>query len=513
MNINTQVSDARLVEMAISGELGAFDVLVKRFQKAVHAAAFAVVADREASLDVIQETFIAAYRQLHMLDDGSRFGSWVCGIARNQAKRARHTRYRYASHELPLPEGNLIPQTPQTDTLAQSIRDALACLTEMQADVVTLFYMEGYSIVECAELLGVPQGTIKRRLYDARQRLKREMIDTVKEHLKEFALPEDYRVIIDNPSRLPSNRTTLCWFKDRWVMVWQDGIWWGPERWRCDTFEYWLSESINAKTWSEPRRIEFAEFPDSDALTFHLSRICVFRDRLYLHTYRHGDGIDLYSSDDLVNWTAHPRLCIPAAGRSDLFADDNSLYVTYPSWIQYEDVQGDRVDIMRSTDGGNTWRWLRSPAWPMKGITDAAGLAYNGCIYIAWRDHDPGSNRPLDVHMIRSDDGGYSWNDPVTIESFTLTQKASWALRISASNDTLVIAQEVWDDPGSGNSEIWMSFSHDEGKTWSDKASYSHGNLLDPAIAFAPDGTLVIAGSSRIGDESRPWVVHSHITP
>ena len=192
MGVNTQISDAAFVEIALSGDSKAFDALVKRFQRAVHAVAFAVVADREAALDVLQESFIAAYRQLHTLDDPSKFGHWICGIARNQAKRLRRTRNRRNLRELPLPEMEAVWERSQTETLAESIRDALTSLTEIQADVVTLFYMEGYSIAECSLLLDVPQGTIKRRLHDARQRLKKEMTDMVKENLKEFKLPDEY---------------------------------------------------------------------------------------------------------------------------------------------------------------------------------------------------------------------------------------------------------------------------------------------------------------------------------
>lgn len=384
-HVATEVSDARLVELAMSGDRRAFDALVERFQRAVHAVAFAVVSDREAALDVLQETFIAAYRQLGTLDDAGRFGPWVCGIARNQAKRMRRVRYRHASRELPMPEGDLIPQASQADTLAQSFRDALSCLTEAQADVVTLFYMEGYSIAECADLLGTPQGTVKRRLHDARQRLKKEMTDMVRERLSEFALPEDYRVVIEKPSKLPDNRTTLSWFKDRWVMVWQDGIWWGPERWRCDTFEYWLSESIDAKTWSEPRQLEFtgARFPDADA--FHLTHSCVHAGRLYLSSYMHNYGTDIYSSEDLVRWAVHPRLRTWASGRGDIFSAGASLIVTYPAWVAARPYCGDRVDVMESIDGGNNWHWLTPVSWPMAIITDTAGLAVGDRIHIAWR--------------------------------------------------------------------------------------------------------------------------------
>lgn len=518
--ISTQTSDAGLVEIAVSGKPEAFDELVKRYQRAVHAVAFAVVADREAALDVLQESFIAAYRQLHTLSDPSRFGPWVCGIARNQARRMRRMRNRHTSRELPLPETETAPTRPQANALAERISDALATLTEMQADAVTLFYMEGYSIVECAAMLEVPQGTIKRRLHDARQRLKKEMADMVKEHLKEFALPEDYRVVIEKPSRLPSNRNTLCWFGDRWLLIWQDGIWWGPERWRCNNFEYWLSESKDAKTWSEPRRLEIPITHFEDAHAYHLIHSCLHKGRIYLITYMHNSGTDLYSSDDLVNWTAHPRLRLWGAGRGDVFSTGDELIIVHPAWVAARPYCGDRVDLLKSTDGGNNWQWLTPVKWPMAVITDTAGLVVGDRIYIAWREvsetewrgwSEPGKDSGAELHLSWSDDGGRSWSEPVNVEPLAIHKKQSWTLHLVSTGDELVLCQEVWDDPGTGESEVWLAFSKDSGKTWNEKAVYAAGSLLDPAIAAAPDGTLVLVGSSYSGDRSRTWVVHSRI--
>jgi len=517
--IGTDVDDVRLVDMAISGESRAFDALVERFQRAVHAVAFAVVADRETALDVLQETFIAAYRQLHTLNDGSRFGPWVCGIARNQAKRLRRVSNRHTSRELPLPEMEVAPNEPQADALAERISDALAALTEMQADAVTLFYMEGYSIVECAAILEVPQGTIKRRLHDARQRLKKEMAEMVKDHLKEFALPEDFRVVIDKPSRLPNNRPTLCWFKDRWVLIWQDGTWWGPELWRCDGFEYWLSESKDARTWSEPRRLEIPIAHREDAHAYHLTHSCIHKGRVYLSTYMHNSGTDLYSSDDLVNWVAHPRLRLWAAGRGDIFSAGENLIVTHPAWVAARSCVGDRVDLLKSADGGNYWQWMTPAAWPMAILTDTAGTTVGDRIYIAWREcgetefrgwSDPGVQGTLEVHISWSDDDGASWSEPVNVEPAALHNKLySYRLQLVAAGKDLILCQEAGNADEWRKCEIWLTFSSDGGKTWSEKAVYRDGSLRDPAIAAAGDGTFILAGSSYSDDGSRTWVIHS----
>jgi len=164
-------------------------------------------------------------------------------------------------------------------------------------------------------------------------------------------------------------------------------------------------------------------------------------------------------------------------------------------------------------DGGQSWQWLPSPVWPDQGITDAAGIAVGSRLYLAWRGHDRTPNAPSQqVSLIWSDDGGLSWSSPDIVQPLTIEQRASWTLCLASAAGMLAIAQEVWEEPGSGASEVWVAFSQDRGRTWHEKAVYNTANLLDPAIAFAPDGTLVLAGSARRAHGSHPCFIRSGIT-
>lgn len=201
-------SDAELVEKAIAGDNCAFDLLVKRYQRAVYAVAFATLSDSEASRDVLQDTFLSAYCSIERLEDRSKFSSWIYAIARNRARGYYRSRRRIHSWEVSLDAAELMTH-PKPNESIEAVRHALSVLTESQADVVTLYYMEGYSTAECADLLQTSVGNIKRRLYDARQKLKKEMTSMIRKHLPEFALPKDFKVVIDTSGKPNTTQAVL----------------------------------------------------------------------------------------------------------------------------------------------------------------------------------------------------------------------------------------------------------------------------------------------------------------
>lgn len=238
--------------------------------------------------------------------------------------------------------------------------------------------------------------------------------------------------------------------------------------------------------------------------------------------------------------------------RGFLFSSEKDIYLTYPS--QFMDAMaGYRIDLLRSSDGGLTWQWLNSPYWADGEVYDCAGAVVGNRIYMIWREnvgtwtvtevpgrylpdwnysvamHDP--NVPEGelvqrVCLTWSDDGGQTWahcpghhhwvsksslSDPIRVRSMDVVKPycSTMRLQIAAFKRTLVIAQSV--GTGFDNNEIWVTFSRDGGLTWSEKAVYSPGMLRDAAVAFGPDGSIMIAGSSRVGNETRPWVIHSQV--
>ncbi len=166
-------ADAELVRAASGGDHAAFAVLIARYQRAVHAVAYATLRDTSASDDIAQDAFIAAWRRLRELRDGSRFAAWLCAITRNIARDAR----RKLRCHVPLEPGLVDPDSPLEALTeaesAQLVTDALALVPEDSREPLVLFYYEQRSARDVARLLGISEDTAFKRLSRARRQLAR----------------------------------------------------------------------------------------------------------------------------------------------------------------------------------------------------------------------------------------------------------------------------------------------------------------------------------------------------
>ena len=176
-----QAGDALLVERARQGNAVAFEVLVRRYQAAVHGAAFAALPDAEAAADAAQETFLVAWRTLGRLRDLSRLRAWLCGIARNLAVSEARRRGRAgmpieAAPEPALPDpaaASIEAEALGADTAA--LRLALAELPERQRAIVCLRYFDGLAYREIAETLDVTVDVVQVTLFRAKRALAKKL--------------------------------------------------------------------------------------------------------------------------------------------------------------------------------------------------------------------------------------------------------------------------------------------------------------------------------------------------
>ena len=162
------------VPQARAGDPAAWDVLFRRYQKPLYVYAYELVHDEQASLDIVQETFIAATRHLGSLRDDAKFGSWLFGIAHQKCLQ----RWRKKDRETAaLEEFATTPDESETDPGELLVRreqeeefmNLLHQLPPPQRSVLLLHFVEDFSLEEIAAITAAPVGTVKSRLYYAKK--------------------------------------------------------------------------------------------------------------------------------------------------------------------------------------------------------------------------------------------------------------------------------------------------------------------------------------------------------
>ena len=157
----------------------AFATLVKRWQARLWAHAHRLTGCAHAADDVIQESWIAVVKGLPGLEDVDVFPAWVFRIVTNKSTdwvRKQQRRRRLLSWLGRQPE--VVDVRPaHRDGRFEALHAALATLPVEQRAVIALYYEEGFPVMEIADMLGIPPGTVKSRLYHARRQLRRQMED------------------------------------------------------------------------------------------------------------------------------------------------------------------------------------------------------------------------------------------------------------------------------------------------------------------------------------------------
>lgn len=178
------MTDTELVEASRRGERDAFGHLVARYQDVVCAVSYSSTGDWSLSEDVAQDTFIAAWRQLGQLRETVRIRSWLCGIARNLARKARkHTARDVAvDDELPAIGASPFDQTAQAE-VEQVVRDALSRVPDTYREALVLFYRENQSVRDVAASLEITEAAALQRLARGRKYMADGVTDLVERSL------------------------------------------------------------------------------------------------------------------------------------------------------------------------------------------------------------------------------------------------------------------------------------------------------------------------------------------
>jgi RNA polymerase sigma-70 factor, ECF subfamily len=163
--------DTVQIALCLRGDASAFEPIVARHQKVLYNVAFRMLGDREDARDVTQAAFVKAWQHLASYDPSHRFFSWLYRIMVNESLNliARRRRQVPLGSELPSPER--ADQLAEAGERTQRLRRALLALPRDSREVLVLRHFSELSYQEIAWTLGIPEKTVKSRLFTARQRL------------------------------------------------------------------------------------------------------------------------------------------------------------------------------------------------------------------------------------------------------------------------------------------------------------------------------------------------------
>lgn len=186
--------DSRLIDATLAGDMGAFGCLVERHQDRLYNALYRFLGSAEDARDVAQDTFLQALTRLRSFRRESAFYTWLYRIGFNLAishrRRSKPTvsleRLHRQSASEPSDNGAPPEKMALTAERAEKVQAAISRLAEEQRQVVVLREIEERSYEEIAEILEIPLGTVRSRLFRARLQLKEHLADLLREEVQEL---------------------------------------------------------------------------------------------------------------------------------------------------------------------------------------------------------------------------------------------------------------------------------------------------------------------------------------
>jgi RNA polymerase sigma-70 factor (ECF subfamily) len=179
-------TDEELVALSVSGDADSFNQLILRWERPIYALAYRVIGREEEARDIVQETFLRAFRGLRNFRREAKFSSWIYRIAlnlcRDWIRRERRTPVS------PTPEGvdlaelaaeqgpvESIEELVARHDMSRAVAAAMERLPEEQRTAIILKEYHGMTFQEIADLQGCPLSTVKTRLYQGLTVLRRHL--------------------------------------------------------------------------------------------------------------------------------------------------------------------------------------------------------------------------------------------------------------------------------------------------------------------------------------------------
>jgi len=184
----SSVADCDLVATAALGSEGGFEELVKRYQRPISGYVYRMVGDYEAALDLTQEIFIKVYASLSRYRAEFKFSTWIYKIAHNAAidhlrrasgrERSLVNGTEADNYDLPIESEGLTPeQQSEREERRMEIEGVVRSLPTAYRELVVLRHSQDLTYEEIVEVTGLPLGTVKNRLFRAREMMRQQFLN------------------------------------------------------------------------------------------------------------------------------------------------------------------------------------------------------------------------------------------------------------------------------------------------------------------------------------------------
>ena len=192
-------TDEVLISRVQSGDTRAFDALIERYKGKLYATIYHMTSNHEDAADLLQETFLRAYKALPKFKREAKFSTWCYRIAvnvtinhiRQQKNRAAMSldSFDLDAHELdefrdtssPHPSESGAAREEELSRMHVALNDAIQSLSEKHRAAVVMHDDQGMTHAQIAEVMGVPEGTVKTRLFHAHKLLQKKLARFLKE--------------------------------------------------------------------------------------------------------------------------------------------------------------------------------------------------------------------------------------------------------------------------------------------------------------------------------------------
>jgi RNA polymerase sigma-70 factor (ECF subfamily) len=183
-----KITDAELIVGAIGGAEESFEELVKRYQRPIISYVYRFLNDYDSSLDVTQEVFIKVYNSLDRYSSDYKFSTWLYRIAHNAAidhirrhskkEQSIETENQEGTYQLQLESSRPNPEeVRERSEWRNEIEAVVKCLPAAYRELIELRHGKDLSYVEIAEITELPLGTVKNRLFRAREMMREMLIE------------------------------------------------------------------------------------------------------------------------------------------------------------------------------------------------------------------------------------------------------------------------------------------------------------------------------------------------